>query len=455
MLNLIYFIFLLSSLNIFAATNLRWADETTPSAQASSDSTFATSFNLKMDHTGTSNTSTTESDATTLYVPFYDKEMATLTPTEVTKLQAATMISPGTLIPNSDTGKGNIRISTSINFTPTVTNYIYVASKDSSGNMIIRTEKIIAANTYISSPQSINLVIDFSTICINDTNLGCKTNLNTINTSPVISNLYVFITEASKAVGSTYPVVSTEGIYLNVNLSTDMFSGVAITLNEVLKGDSRLFASWTGNNVSNIESVSACAKQINIGSFNGGTAASGCNLSERIDLKSTSYDGSRYVKPLVNNDRYCIQVYFSNKWQFASNLSTLKSGMPTDFNCKTPEPIEVLLKKQACFLLTAGFSGNHPTVQFFRFVRDHYLTQSVFGQIFIQTYYTLAPKAALTIFKSYFLSNLIQKTANLLSLLIHSLFYILLTLGSLIFILYLNFLYSKYKSKGAKQNGRT
>ena len=96
------------------------------------------------------------------------------------------------------------------------------------------------------------------------------------------------------------------------------------------------------------------------------------------------------VNNLTNSDTYNVSILFEDKYKFGTVLSNDMIGQPKE--------IEELLKKNACFLLTAGFGEDHFVINYFRNFRDTILSQSYLGRAFIHTYYELAPKYALMIY---------------------------------------------------------
>ncbi len=109
--------------------------------------------------------------------------------------------------------------------------------------------------------------------------------------------------------------------------------------------------------------------------------------------------GSVNLNQLTNGQTYNISMSLQNKFKVFSAPSNVWS--------ETPESIETFLKKNACYLISAGFKREHPVLNFFREIRDHYLLQSRFGRFFVNWYYATAPNYATYIANSWVLSFLV------------------------------------------------
>ena len=102
-------------------------------------------------------------------------------------------------------------------------------------------------------------------------------------------------------------------------------------------------------------------------------------------------DGTITVNGLKNSEEAILSVVFLDKFNFVTTLSQEVKV--------TPLEIQELLKKNACFLLTAGFGEDHYIIDYFRNFRDHVLASTYLGRSFIHVYYELAPKYALMIYQ--------------------------------------------------------
>ncbi len=190
-----------------------------------------------------------------------------------------------------------------------------------------------------------------------------------------------------------------------------------MTMSNLYPGDGRLLADLAGGqNIGMAEYLyktyilnctAPCAQ--------GGTFAAGGGFAALLGEKLVApvLNGLLDIKGLQNNTTYNVAVGLTNKYQFASRTSASLA--------QTPLPIEALLQKQACFLLTAGFHGGHPVVSYFRKVRDEVLMKSGPGRAFVQWYYKSAPPMAPTIHNSPVLSAMIRGAAYMAYYALHAL----------------------------------
>jgi hypothetical protein len=130
-----------------------------------------------------------------------------------------------------------------------------------------------------------------------------------------------------------------------------------------------------------------------------------CAGSFYNDAISSSQSSSFTLPNLTNGTPVTVSVALIDKYGFASTLSNSGTATPTD--------IEELLKKQNCFLLTAGFGEEHFVIDYFRNFRDSFLSQNYLGQIFIKNYYKYAPSFALSIYNNQSIRFVIRSTAYL------------------------------------------
>src|SRR5690606_14454154 len=105
--------------------------------------------------------------------------------------------------------------------------------------------------------------------------------------------------------------------------------------------------------------------------------------SQLLDLESTSTSGEVTIKPLVNGVTYEIVLLLEDKFQLATQVSAPLT--------ETPQAIEALLEKQACYILSAGFQEEHFITNYFRKLRDKVLLKTTLGTSFVDWYYRTAP----------------------------------------------------------------
>jgi hypothetical protein len=226
-----------------------------------------------------------------------------------------------------------------------------------------------------------------------------------VNPAPAV-NLYFF--QAAASTGLTVPgniitpadAAYSGGIYFQVQMSNRVYQDteLELTLDPIRVGDGRLLLNVTTSAqmtdflkmmVYQQGAIASPGARLPVGSSAGGSF---------IDLGLVSQGGEITINklsdgsPLLNNTTYHFSAVLVDKFKFASTMPDVESG--------TPLQIEQLLKKQACFLLTAGFGQEHYIISYFRNFRDNVLLKNWLGQKFVDLYYKSAPKYALIIYKS-------------------------------------------------------
>ena len=227
--------------------------------------------------------------------------------------------------------------------------------------------------------------------------------------------------DASPSADSIDPADYPDGIYIKLKLSS-VISATPPELLKLHKGDGRLGAQFDlrGINTEDGDSLYAYVQEKtpsdndNCNDLENALAGTYATLPENDgvhrNLRSLSAAGTVSIRHLKNNICYSIQMYYRDKYQFASQLSN-------GFHA-SPESLEKLLEKNSCFLLTAGFGGDDPIVDDFRHFRDHTLRHSFLGRALIHLYYTFAPALAPYVAASPFLSSMVRGAAQTF----HSLF---------------------------------
>ena len=205
-----------------------------------------------------------------------------------------------------------------------------------------------------------------------------------------------------------------EGDYIRLKMSSDTPTAAPL-IEKLHKGEGRLKVTFQGSQVEDVDSLYAYI-QVQ------GEIASDKECESKAKPLPDSYtdrpeggedkklgtgskSGTVFIKELKNRHCYSIQIYYRDKYGFASNLSG-------GFNA-APDKLEKLLEKNSCFLLTAGFGGGDPLIDDFRYFRDNTLKQHPLGRAFIRFYYRHAPAYAPAIAASPLLSALIRNAARM------------------------------------------
>ncbi len=233
------------------------------------------------------------------------------------------------------------------------------------------------------------------------------------------------------------------GVYFEAQMSNRIYDStnpIVVYLNDLRKGDGRLLGTFSTSTTMDstlfkkVIAYSASAPVMinaSIGSVAGSIFAN--------DI-TTQQSGQFTLNGLQNGTPYNISIALEDKFLFATQLSVSRAGTPTQ--------IQELLKKQACYILTAGFGEEHYITNYFRAYRDHVLANSWLGRKFIRFYYGTAPHYALIIYKSETLRFIVRGFAYTLYFIFN---YGLITL---IFLVSLHFLNILRKNKTLLKNIR-
>jgi hypothetical protein len=297
------------------------------------------------------------------------------------------------------------------------TNYLYAAVKSGTNYYVVAKYQATSSNV---TSQVVYFNISPNEICTQIISAGGRecdlltlASASEVNPAPKIP-LYFFQSTSLLAVpgGAAVPAsTDSGGVYFEVQMSNRVYesSELLITLDPITVGDGRLnlnfstSAQMTDFNkvlVYQQNSISSPGPNLPVGRYTGGSF---------IDLNSLSPSGKIIVNklsdgsPLVNDTDYFFSLVLVDKFKFASTLPYMESGKPL--------LIEQLLKKQACYLLTAGFGEEHYVITYFRNFRDNVLLKNWLGTKFVNFYYETAPKYALIIYKSDVLRSVIRGMA--------------------------------------------
>ncbi len=277
--------------------------------------------------------------------------------------------------------------------------YLHMAVKDGSSYKYVKAYGSVINNV---TNTSYNFEVSPFTICAQMTNPSCADLTTRVDEKTTL--LYFFLsTSASFADGQTIdPAASpnTGGIYFQLNMSNRTYPSLEITISNVRQGDRRAFIVYSGN------ATILQPKYIRVFERAASSLSAAIGIvTGTLYTKEFTYgqSGELAVTDLVNNQTYNLSAMFVDNYLFATKLSPTKAAKPLQ--------IEELLKKQGCFLLTAGFGEEHYVIEYFKHFRDAVLSHSKLGRMFIHFYYENAPKYALQIYQSDTLRFLIRSMA--------------------------------------------
>lgn len=324
-------------------------------------------------------------------------------------------------IADATTGSGSVVFS-SLSLTSSGSDYIYLAIQDESDSS---TWNVVYKSSLQTSTGTKEIEVPIINFCGED--LDCSNLYTSVATTATTDSttFYIFASSADIDPNGTpvttsdtgsYPGVDS-GVYYKVYLS-DKISSSNVKLNSLSKGDEQIIANFTGFSLSNVRSLYYYA--IKAASPDGvcpqdedsvitykyweraTTTGSQTFVNDSLDYTGTS--GILTIDNLENNYCYSVRLYYRDKFGFASLLSKRIN--------QTPENIETLLETQQCYLLTAGFNGDHPVVRFFRDFRDTILMKYWLGRTFINFYYETAPQYTGYILKTPWLQMMIRSIST-------------------------------------------
>lgn len=269
--------------------------------------------------------------------------------------------------------------------------YLYAAVQDpnDSGSFKVITS---AGGPFASQASS---YLSWRQILINNLcgSIDC-TNLESGTTATKNVLIYFFLDPQSNR-GLDTPVNASSqsgGVFLRLYMSVRLPTSV-VNLNELRRGDGRLIATFSSSTISDPNRTLAV-----INGQGGGMAAGDVQTaltvpgSQLLDLESTSTSGEITIKPLVNGVTYEAVLLLEDKFQLATQVSAPLT--------ETPQAIEALLEKQACYILSAGFQEEHFITNYFRKLRDKILLKTALGTDFVDWYYKTAPRYTPFIYSS-------------------------------------------------------
>ena len=288
---------------------------------------------------------------------------------------------------------------------------LFIAGQEESGD-----NYRIAYNFFPIYETTKQITFDLKTLCDVSSQLKWDC-LAFQNNNPDTEEILLFISvgaTGSVNAGTSINPKSYNGVYLKLKLSS-IVQTQAPTLEKLYKGENRIRVSYTGagvqeplGNYALRKEQAGVSKDTACSNFKPNEAVYGDLSIDEEDVFELNANGNSsldFVRGLQNNRCYTIQVFYQDKYYFASKIS---SGLST-----IPEDIEELLKKHTCFLFTAGFRGDHPIVHSFRHYRDNVLAHNPAGKWFIRKYYQYAPSYAPLILRYTWLSMVVRGLAHI------------------------------------------
>lgn len=271
--------------------------------------------------------------------------------------------------------------------------------------------EIVKVNT-VTDNTDLSYTVGLDEICA-ASNLDCTSLEKSDPPNTSISTGLFFFLSNSRGTGQTIDPGSLEGLYYDLNLSNRIYT-TEVQLFEILKGDEQLTLDFRGFTMVNYRGLYSINTDVGAGNCSGIVDATSTNTLGALgvsftglkDLLSTLTVGQVKVDGLTNDNCYRIRLVQCDLYGFCSHASQQIQN--------SPENIQTLLEKQACFFFTAGFGEQHYVVDFFQAWRDQVLKKFWLGRKFIKWYYGFAPQHTDYILERAWLQSLIRGLAFVL-----------------------------------------
>lgn len=204
---------------------------------------------------------------------------------------------------------------------------------------------------------------------------------------------------------------NTNGVYLNLYLSNVHRdnSEIGLKITHLRRGDETLKLEYsailtydTTNELVVIKKGNALTTADNYQTL---LAAGATFLNEEGEYPATK-GATIQVSKLTNGVEYNLGVAFKDKYRFISLIPESRKGKPIE--------IDKFIKSQQCYLLSAGFGEEHFIIDFFKVVRDDYLSKVAVGRAFTSFYYSTAPSYTKIIYSSEAISLIVRISAYIL-----------------------------------------
>lgn len=321
--------------------------------------------------------------------------------------------------------------------------YLFVAIKNThASDSKYKIAKIYSTSPVTPKNETFNVTfpVSLKTICdVIESDCNALVSGSSAVTKKFLAYFF-YRTSNSYTVGDEIdPATDKDGLYFEVNISNKVPDSVEIVISDVKKGDKRVVATYTGSaSISDVKSIRVFDRTAE-GSLDSSPRAPGeAGVNATIQAKEYPFtqSGSITINDLVNGQNYYLSIGFVDKYNFSTKLSPSFEASPME--------IEELLKKEQCFLLTAGFGEEHFVIDYFRHIRDHYLRNFALGRAFIKVYYTYGPKFATDLYEHDTLRASVRGTAYVMYFIFNN---FTLILAALVFFASYLFKINKIKLK--------
>jgi hypothetical protein len=405
------------SQGLFAANNVRLP--TTITTTASDDVNFSSFISLLVTNQGSA---VDESSALEVYIPIDETTGGVGTPKDQElAYDGASFASMPKNTALDAAQKAHFKLSFKVTTDSSTTYYVRAAIKNDNDYINLKLTNPPDPYTSLGSYDNQTAIVSLEEICSAAPD-ECDEINNSVGTNDNTFQLFLYLTTSPTNTNSGTVTVSSldgddgRGIYFDLKLST--IYPVAgneerLNISTVSKGDELMTIVYEElggiDNMPDDDGYKTVVFKVpNLCAVDNGV----CN-GNKDTYKNANYSaltvyqefdfarsGTLKIKKLQNNVASCFVVALKNKYGFLSPMSNIA--------CATPLPIEVFIEEMQCYLLSAGFGEEHFIIDYFRSFRDRILLQNPWGKLFVNFYYSTAPKIAPYIYQNKFLSFVVQ-----------------------------------------------
>jgi hypothetical protein len=262
--------------------------------------------------------------------------------------------------------------------------FLYAAVSTSEGWKIVgQRQPSISAGT---NRAIVNMSVNFGSFC-EPVGVNCSSLLG--SGGRLARNTYFFLSREDWALDTEInPNDWPGGVYLSITFSSQTHLTARTTLTNIFRGDSSAVIEYNSNRtLVDIDRVIAVRHptgsnpeaNLPIGSY------SLVQVYDRQYLPNAS--GSLIVFQLENETEHLLSLAMVDRYNFVSPIS---NALPV-----SPQQIEEILSREACFIVTAGFGRDHQVIGQFKLFRDQVLLSFALGQKLVDSYYAYSPALAL------------------------------------------------------------